>query len=167
MVNSPFAKMFLAIMARIEAELPEIKHIDQDFGQLEGNSPRPAIAFPCVLVDFKAFTSDNLGGNSQTVEGNVSVRLAMAQFNDTSSINDPLWREFGLGFYDLEWKLNKALHAWSPGAEFGYLTRTNMDSENRPAGIRLRPLIYRIEFEDHSVAEAQNTVSGVDVIVTN
>jgi hypothetical protein len=156
-MDSPFAKIFLAIMARIQSQLPEIKHIDHDLGQLEGTSIRPAIAFPCILVDFKNFTADNLGASTQMVQGDVIIKLAFAQYVNSSNTTEPLWREYALGYYDLEWKLHKALHNWSPGDEFGYLTRAMMDSDNKPQAIRVRPLTYKLEFEDNSTEEVSAT----------
>lgn len=165
-MDSPFAKVFLAIMARIQSQLPEIKHIDHDFGQLEGNSIRPAVAFPCVLVDFKNFTADSLGASTQMVQGDIVVKLGFAQYSDTSNVNDSLWREFGLSYYDIEWKLNKALHNWTPGDEFGYLTRRAMDSENKPQAIRVRPLTYAFEFEDNSTEEVSGTIAAPPMNIT-
>ncbi len=149
-MDSPFATIFEAMMARIQSQVPEIKYIDQDLGQLEGNSLREAVAFPCLLFDFKNWTADDLGSDVQMLQGNVIAKLGFAQFNDTSNINDPLWRTHGLSYWDLEWKVNKALHGWSPGNDFGTLSRRTMDSENRPRGIRVKPLVYALEFEDYS-----------------
>lgn len=166
-MNSPFAKIFLAIMTRINDEVPEINYIDQDLGQLEGNGIRPAVAFPCALIDFQGWTFSDLGQLSQLAEGNVTVKLGFAQFSDSSSLNDPLWREFSLEYFDLEWKIHEALQGWSPGADFGNLTRTSADSENAPKAIRKRPIIYRLEFEDHSTKLPTTTVTPPAPVISN
>ena len=37
-MNSPFANIFLALQAYIQANVPAIKYIDQDLGQLKSSS---------------------------------------------------------------------------------------------------------------------------------
>ncbi len=167
-MNSPFANIFKKIMERIETEVPEIKYIDLDLGQLEGNSIRPAVAFPCSLVDFENFDFTNLTQHSQVAEGDVIIKLGYAQFSKSDNAIDPLWRDFALDYFDLEWKLQKALHGWSPGDEFGYLTMTNATRENKPQSIRVRTVRYRLEFEDHSTKLVQQTLTPAPPIsITN
>lgn len=149
-LNSPFAKAFLATMARIQDQVTAIKHIDQDMGQLDGNSSRPAVAFPCILMDFQNFQYSNIQKGAQVCEGDVIIKLAFAQFTPSSDKVDDVYREIALEYYDIEWELNKALHAWSPGDEFGYYTRTGVVAQNIAEGIRVRTLTYRLEFEDYS-----------------
>jgi len=147
---NPWKKLFLAIMARIESAVPEIRHIDQDLGQLEGNSSRPEVGFPCVLVDFDQWALTNIGKLEQLAEGDVVIKLAHAQYTPTGNAIDPVYRDEALKYYEHEWNLNKALHGWSPGDEFGVLTRTGITTQNRAPGIRVRTIRYRLEFEDRS-----------------
>ena len=47
-------ELYIAILKRIENEMPEIAYIDEDYGQLEGmnseNEDFYPVTFPCVLV---------------------------------------------------------------------------------------------------------------------
>ncbi len=158
MMNSPFSKIFLAIMARVQAQVPEIKHIDQDMGQIEGSSSRPAVAFPLILADFDAWGFSNAGTNIQIAEGDVVIKLGFAQFTPSSDKVDAAYREEALKFYEIEWKLHKALQGWSPGDEFGFLTRTAVQTQNRQPGIRVRVLRYRLEFEDYSTQKTTQSI---------
>lgn len=158
-MNSPFALIFKSIMARIESEVPDIKYIDLDLGQLEGNSIRPAVAFPCALVKFQNWTFTNLGTNSQVGEGDVIIKIGFAQFSKSDSLTDPLWRDFALEYFELEWLINMALHGWSPETFAGILTRATADSQNLPKGIMANPIRYRLEIEDHSTKPVITTIT--------
>lgn len=166
-MNSPFAIIFKAISARIQALVPDIAYIDMDLGQLEGNSIRPAVAFPCALIKFQGWTFTNLGTNSQVGEGDVIVKLGFAQFSKSDNLTDPMWVDFALKYFDLEWEINMALHGWSPDQFAGVLTRTAADSQNLPNGIMADPIRYRLEFEDHSTKPVITTMSPPAPVITN
>jgi hypothetical protein len=159
-MNSPFATVYLALIARLQAELPELNWIDHDFGQLDDYSDgRPPVAFPCVLIDFQNFTFENMGDLAQRAEGDVIFKLAFAQHGQTHGASPEAWRTLALEYYDIEWRLHKALHGWSPGEPFGYLTRTQATKENRPLGVRLRTIPYRLGFEDYSTSPVLDTTA--------
>lgn len=156
------AKALKALMTRIQETVPEIKYIDQDMGQLEGTSTRAAVLFPCVLIDFKSFNFDDLGKNAQQGLGNVIIKFAYAQFTPSSNLAGDTYLDEALKYYEVAWKLNKHLHGWSPGDEFGYMSRRSVDSLNIVPGIRMRPFTYALGYEDYSAAEI-DTVSHPDI----
>lgn len=154
-MNSPFANLFLAIQQRIQASVTDITYIDQDLGQLKNNdkpSFRPAVSWPCVLIDFDDFSFQNLAENVQTTEGTVVIKLGFAPFSSSGQATPDTYREKAIGYYDLEWNLNKVLHGWAPGDDYGYLVRSTAITEKRTDTIRVREIRYRITFEDYSAA---------------
>lgn len=148
MSSSPFTRIFLATLKRIKEEVPAIQYISPDLGQLEGYSTRPAVAFPCVLHDFNGWVYENLGDGVQAAEGDVIIKLGFAQYGNSSNLTEPQWLEESLKYWDIENDLNKALHGWSPGEYEGYYTRTSTVTENRPMGVRVVIIRYRMSFED-------------------
>lgn len=166
-MNSPTAKAYLAILARIAEQVPEIVYITHDLGQLDDYSAgKPPVAFPCALIDFDQWGFGNLGDSAQTAEGDVVIKLGFALVGDTSNAQPLEWQEAAMQYYDIEWKLNKALHGWSPGDEFGTLTRTFETKENRPAYVRQKTLRYRLAYEDYSVTPEDETIPRPGVIIT-
>lgn len=149
-IESPFGKLYLALMERIEAEVPQVKYIDQDFGQLEGYVKRPAVKFPAVFIDFQNWTFKNLGDLAQEGEGDVVIHLAFAPMSATDSLKTLAYRKEPLVYYEIEHELFKKLHGWSPGEIFGRLTRINTRSQNGPA-LRRRPISFKLGFEDYGV----------------
>lgn len=168
-MNSPFANLYLAIQERIIDEVPEILFVEQNFGQLDdySNGGRPPVQYPCALIDFQNFGFENMGENTQRAEGDITITLAFAQHGQTHNGQPDAWREAALNYYDIEWKLHKALQGWAPGNpdDFGYLTRTSVVKDNRPLYVRLRTLTYRLAFEDYSTQPTQTTVVKPPVVI--
>jgi hypothetical protein len=158
-VHSPFANIFIAIQQRILSEAPEIVFVDHNFGQLDDYSNgRPPVHFPCALIDFQNWSFENMGSQAQRAEGDVVISLAFAQHGQSHNGQPQQWREAALKYYDLEWKLHKALQTWSPGDDFGCLTRTAVVKDNRPLNVRVRTITYRLAFEDYSACVEPDTV---------
>ncbi|MDW8420132.1 MAG: hypothetical protein RML37_12045 [Chitinophagales bacterium] len=155
-MNSPFAHIYLAIQQRIQTLVPEVKFIEHDFGQLDDYSNgRPPVAFPCVLIDFQSWQFENMGNSAQRAEGNVTIKLGYAKHGQSHQATPEQWREAALEYYDLEWKLNKALHGFSPGDNYGHLTRTTETKQNQPMYVRVKTTTYRLSFEDYSATPEQ------------
>ena len=158
-MNSPFSKLYLAIVERLTAKVPALKYIEQDFGQLQGYSNRPAVAFPCALVDFSKFNFDEIGNYHQIADGIVSINLGFALYSASSNITPLEFRKEPLMHYEIEWCIHKALHGWSPGDEFGKLTRVSVHSVNTPMAVRVRPISFKLSFEDYSVDMGYDTAN--------
>ncbi len=169
-LNSPFAKLFLALQERIASAVPEIRHIDQDLGQLEFSTLRPKLAFPCVLIDFSDFDFDDDGNNGQKGEGDIGFRLAFAPYSNTSQSTPDTYKYKALAYYELEWKLHKALHGWSPdeydyGEEFGRLNRKKAGTEGLEDDLRVRTMRYGMSFEDQSTQNAEEITIAAELLV--
>ena len=175
MLLSPFAIMFTALQDYITAQVPEIKWIDQEFGQLENYKEgyRPAVLFPCVLIDFTGWRFEDAGQKVQTGIGDVDIRIAFEPYTNTSQVTPIAQREKALQCYELEKKLYQALHGWNPSKTQGVfiqkLQRTTTDTEKREDTIRVRIMRFATGFKDTSATEpltvpAPNPVVGGDMI---
>lgn len=165
-MNSPFAKAFLAIQNRLTDQVPALQYVDQDLGQLQGYTNRPGVKFPCALIDFPPFKFDNVGDLMQMADGTVIINLGFALHSATNNLTPAQWREVPLKYYEIEWAIHKALQGWSPGDEFGYLTRSSSSGKNTPMGVRVRPLVYRLTFEDSSATFDFENVAKPDAEFT-
>jgi hypothetical protein len=146
----------MKLIERITAEVPEIKYIDQDFGQLDAFVKRPNVAFPAVFIDFQNWTYTDTQGNIQIGQGDVIIHLAMDRHGHTSNLTPDEWREIPLEYYELEHKLFTKLHGWTPESEYyGYMRRNNDRSQNGPK-IRRRPITFKMSYEDHGANNVLN-----------
>lgn len=151
-MNSPFATYYLELMARIKAAVPAIKYINQDLGQLEEDTDRPSVSFPCVLIDFDDFQFTDESYNAQMGEGNVAIRLGHAPYSNGSSLSPDTVRVKALEYYELEHLLVKALQGWE-GTEFGPMTRIAEGNEKREDKLRVRYIIFKVAYQDNSTID--------------
>ena len=180
-MNSAFANLFLALQARIAAivldplatpTVPAIKHIDQDFGQMEdhnGNN-RPPVTFPCILIDINSATFTDYSQNAQSGNCKVVLRLGFTPYSSSAMATPTDYKEKAIAYYDIEYLLHQALQPWSPdgdtGNTFGAMNRISAVSENREDFLRVRAIIYDIAFEDFST-KTQITLSPASIHLTD
>lgn len=156
---SPNEQLFESILARIAAKVPGIKYIDQDLGQLENYQLRPAVNWPCLLVDIEETKfSDAAGEMIQIGEGMVSFRLGLVQYSNSSSITPVSVRGKAMSYYRLENDLYKALHGWSPEG-FTRLLRRGDVTERRDDDIRVRISKYYFSYTDTSASPVKTKIS--------
>lgn len=178
MLQSYQGLLYQAIIARIQAEVPEIKWIDMEMGQLEnygpneGQNPRPPVQFPCVLIDFPRTSFSELQGNLQWADITVELRLAFAQFSNTNAITPAQWQEQGLQYFEIEMKLAAALHGfaatYTDGTPFhSPFSRTTAVTERRQydsINMRVRSLTFTTALEDATAVEQLTAVTAKPVI---
>lgn len=112
--ESPFAKIYLAVQQYLETQMPELKQIALDLGQLDYYETRPALAFPCLLIDFPSANYSELGQLVQWGNLIMQTRLAFAPFSRIDSITPDISVEAALQFYELEAKLYRLLNGYTP-----------------------------------------------------
>ncbi|MEI8278695.1 MAG: hypothetical protein WCG87_02960 [Bacteroidota bacterium] len=169
-MNSPFALLLQQLQQRISSTVPDITYIDQDLHQIdhyEAQGGRPAVSWPCVLIDFTDFNFENLGNNAQTATGNVVFRLAFNPYSASAQGTPGYYQERALQYYELEWALYNALEGWKPTG-FAALTRIHSHTEPRNDRLRVRVQSFSLSFEDHSASPSYQTVQiPVNISVVN
>ena len=166
-------QLIIDICDHLKASVPELKWIDQDFGQLELFDDRPAVAFPCALIDFQSANYSNLAELAQQGDLTVLVRLGFTPFSSSHAAAPLSVRKKALEYYQIEQKVYIALQGWSPltplspgegsGGEAGEaythpFSRISATPEQRlsannvqdASGIRVRILAFTTTIEDYS-----------------
>lgn len=158
MLLSPQANLFEAILAKIAADVPVIRYIEQDLGQLENYDIRPAVSWPCCLIDIEEMKFSNSGAHLQHADGIVTCRIGLVKYTDSSNLTPPLIRENALQYYEVENLLFTALHAYNPPG-FGKLIRLASATEKRDDDIRVRVIKFAISYTDNSAAPVTQTIA--------
>ncbi len=162
---SPQANLFQLLIAKLITDVPELRYIDQDLGQLENYEMRPAVAWPCGLIDIEEFKyTDQLNFLAQVAEGIISIRLGMVKYTDSNNLTPANIRENALQYYEIEHKVYKALHGWNPTG-FGKLLRRASGTERREDDIRVRIVKFAISFTDDSSKKVMTTVARPGAVV--
>lgn len=163
-MKSLFAQLFLAIQEHIKNNVPSIKWIDQDLGQLDFYETRPAIQFPCVLIDFPQAVYSNESQLVQWADVQVNIRLAFAPFTSANSVAPDVSKEKALEYYDLENALYKALAGFTANDCVQPLIRVSAATERREDPFRVREIIYTTGTEDETaMPENIMTNSGLEL----
>jgi hypothetical protein len=165
-MNSPFANIYLALQQLVLAQVTDIVYIDQDLGQLRLDrtaTTRPAVQFPCLLIDYEDFSFENMGNLVQNAEGIIVFRLGFAPYSSSTATTPPDNLQRAISYFDIEWALHKALQGYSPGNDYGRLTRVSSGMQKRHDLLRVRELRYRIAFQDYSAKVALQYVPAAMV----
>lgn len=150
MMTSLFAQLFLLLQTHIKLKVPEIRYTDLDLGQLEYYETRPAVSFPCVLIDFPSAQYSDHSFNTQWGNFSISCRLGFSPFSSANSLAPDLSKEKALQFYEIENKLYVALQTFDAGGIIQPMTRISIATEKREDPYRVREMIFTTATEDDS-----------------
>lgn len=121
-----------------------IKWIDMDYGQLEAEE-RPAVAFPCALVDiaYPNCTDEFEESREQSCDCVVTVRLAFLPRGATHAAAPQLQRTLAFSILDNVKEVASALHGLTLAGSTEPLSRKSQLPERRDDGLRVYQLQFR------------------------
>jgi hypothetical protein len=112
-----------AISNRI-AEVKELKHVDEDWAQLDVDNERPPVMFPCALIDFEEGDFEDLGKDKtrtpaqrQTAEIKVIITVATVVLSRSNQKATAQQKEDAWKIYDIIQKVHEKIHGWNPIAD--------------------------------------------------
>jgi hypothetical protein len=109
-----FGQLYLDLSAYLKTAVPELRWIDQDFGQLERFRYRPEVSFPCALIDFVQATYSNQAELAQIGEVTINIRIGFAPFSQSHQAAPQDVKERALAYYNLEQRIFEAVQGWAP-----------------------------------------------------
>lgn len=139
-------QIFIDICDRIEAEVPELKWIDLDNGDIDMQSERPPVAFPACFVDINYQNCEDQTSTEQLVNATVIIRVAF-QPRGATNTKSPV-RTLSLSILDVVEKVHGALQGWHNAGTFSTLTRVSAAGERRRDGFKVYRLLYQTTFID-------------------
>lgn len=152
-MNSLFAQLLLKAQDHIKANVPDIRWTDQDLGQLEWYEIRPAVSWPCCLIDFNSTTYEQMQLNRQLGNLTFTLRLGFDNFSSSGSTGPLPVREKALEFYELEQKLYKAFQGWNADGLMQDCSRVSAVTERREGdNFRVRVLTFTSMTEDDTAS---------------
>lgn len=150
-MNSLFAQLFLKLQAHIALKVPAIRWIDQDLGQLENYEIRPAVSWPCVLIDFNQTSFDQMQNNRQMANITFTLRLGFDSYSSSANTSPATIKEIALKYYEIEQVLYVAVQGFNADELMQDCTRINAATERREGdNFRVRVLTFTAMTEDSS-----------------
>ena len=138
-------QLIMDICDKLDTDVPALKTIDIDFGQLTP-ADRPGVAFPCCLVDVAYGGCKDTDGQSQQVTATITLRIAHNAFGKTSTKSPQ--RSEALAAMDMIRNIHASLQGWDNNGSFDPLTRTSAAPEKRSDGLRVFRITYQAQFID-------------------
>jgi hypothetical protein len=149
-MDAILANVFLKVQERL-ATLTELKFIDQDMGQLEfDDKERSPVAFPCSLFDIVDIRYTDNSRSQQQGEAVLEVRLAVAAYTAATHYYKDEHKANAIRYFNIEHRVNKALHGWSDDRYFNPLSRISAQTEKRQDNVRVRILRFAFGFVDNT-----------------
>jgi hypothetical protein len=139
-------QIFIDICTRLETQVPELRWIDWDEGQLDMQVERPAVAFPACLLDIVYAGCDDLTDTIQLVRANIPLRVAFMPSGATNTKSGV--RNLAMATFAILDKIHEALQGWHNEGSFTILTRTSATRERRRDGLKVYRLNYSTTFQD-------------------
>lgn len=140
--------LFIALCDLLENQVPELRWIDADEGQLNASNQRPPVAFPCVLIDMTYPQTEAMNATAEKIRVQFSLRIAFEGYGQTSSVAPEEVRERALERLDILEKIHRTLQWWSYERQINPLRRQRVITERRQDGLKVYNMIYESAFVD-------------------
>ena len=137
------------------SEIAELKHIDENWGQLDYYSPNMPVQYPCALIDVQQVQFTNLGKDItkkplQRQIGTVQIKITVANMRLTNSSmqaprrqKEEVWVIWGI----IE-KIHQQLHGVSLLPNVSPLIRTSQNRTLRDDGLQEYEVYYSCEIQN-------------------
>lgn len=142
-------QIYLSISERLNSLVPDLKWIDYDWGQLN-DEQRPAVAFPCALIDIAYPDCKNLaegaGAVEQMVNASITIKLAFQPLGDSQVSAPDDTRAKALKPLDTIASLHTALQGWNGDGTFSGLARRRGSPAQGRNKLKVFNLVYETTF---------------------
>ncbi len=144
-------ELYETVLTRLTEQVPELKMIDFEMGQLDvlALDQKPAVIFPCVFIDISYPKCDDEGAGLQVVTARVNLRLAFECPLPTDSRATEARRSAALTIFETVDKIYLNLQGYGTD-EFSPFSRKAQTPDNRYAGIKIINIILETTFEDRT-----------------
>ena len=147
-----------ALLEKIQqkvSEIAELKHIDENWGQLDYYSPNMPVQYPCALIDVQQVQFTDLGKDItkkplQRQIGTVQIKITVANMRLTnSSMQAPrIQKEEVWAIWGIIEKIHQQLHGVSLLPNVTPLIRTSQNRTLRDDGLQEYEVYYRCEIQN-------------------
>lgn len=161
-------KLLEDIQKRLQCEIPALKYIDEDWGQLDYFMPNAPVKYPCALINISNINYSNQGKLVQHGLGNIVITIADIKLTNTSSQAPVLQKQAAWKVFDTIEAVHIALHGWNGGSVnapsfYGPLTRTSVTRRKNDDGINLYDIVFAVAIKDDSARKTGKKYSPVSI----
>ena len=133
-------------------EIPELKYIDEDWGQIDYYSPNIPVKWPCCLIDIQSGQFSNISKDiskspKDRQNGIFSVKITIAdmRLTNTSHLAPQQQKDNAWAVFEIIEKVHQKLHGFSPLQNCSKMLRASLGRTHRDDGIQEYAIIYQLE----------------------
>lgn len=144
------AQLLDNIINYLRDELVWLKYVNINLRQLDSYEVRPAVDFPCCLVDLIEVQYDQ---RQDGQHGNLQLRLTLGfdVLQDTSGLAPDAIRQAGLDYFDKESEIYQKMQYYAAGGlVFNDFIRLREATQQRDDAFRVLDNDYKASFHDRS-----------------
>ena len=137
------------------AEIPQLKYIDENWGQLDYYSPNMPVQYPCVLIDIGQVQYSNLGKDltktpqqRQIAQVQIKITIANMRLTNTSLLAPRRQKEDAWSIWTLIEMIHQKIHGISLLPNVTPLIRTSQNRTLRDDGIQEYEVYYSCEVQN-------------------
>lgn len=150
-------KLLQDIQARIIAQVPTLKYVDEDWGQLDYYNPNPPTKFPCCLIDSTQASWSNQARNLQMGTVEITITVANLRLSNSSGAAPTNQKAKSFEIYDTLNQVFQALQGWSGDKSYSKLIRLRSSKKKREDGVRIYETVFSVELYDSNAVPNQLT----------
>lgn len=158
-MSSFIGTLYTMAKNKVIADIPQtansigFRFVDQDFGQLSDDTERPAVSFPCCLIDFATINYEQKQFKHQWAKMDaISFKFGFEPFSNSSNLTPQEYIDKALGYYELEEKFYLSFQDWTAdGLLMIPLKRIAVSTIERRDRIRVRQVLFKAVYEDRSL----------------
>jgi hypothetical protein len=128
------------------SEIPELKYIDLNCGQLQ--EEKPPIAYPAVLINLNSNCTD-IDGLFQMYTGTIELTIVCKILSESNSNAPEDVRERSLNYLELSEKIWKKLQGYND-FDFDKITRMTVRDQNIRKGLKTSVQTYETSWRQIS-----------------
>lgn len=141
------AEIFIALCDHLEKEVPELQWIDEDEGQLNTQSgTRPAVDFPCCLVDISYPDCQDTDETEQLVNATITLRIGFQPAGSTNSKAPEPVRRRALEHLSVIKKVQESMQGWTAEDIISPISRKSAQSTVLANKVKVYTIVYKTTF---------------------
>lgn len=142
-------QLFIALCDYLTAEVPELRWIDEDEGQLNtAQGIRPPVDFPCCLIDIHYPSCRDVNDTEQIVNATITLKLGFQPVGETNNRAPHPVREKALERLAIVEKTQTVLQGWTAGDTVEPLTRKSARPSVLPNRTKVYIIVYNTEYQE-------------------
>ena len=130
-------------------QIPELKYIDLDTGQLMAE--KPPVSYPAALIEIDLTQTEDMGGKVQMCTANFAVRLVAKALHETNANAPSAVIKNSLDWLRLQNEVYKKLQGYGNQQFYPFSRKSGKNEFNR-IGLKTFVLRFETSFRDYTAS---------------